>query len=191
MFKKKNRAVLAGLAAFTVVLGLGVSPLNPATGASAQGGGAAAVSQERCEKPWEGRKVIPEGHLDLSAEMDGNRFAMFLHDDSGIFGPALQTKHNMNDVVLKVAEKAKISQKQYGQLNQELWSKILDFNERKDYLLPLAQQQGLPWPGYNTQHISRDQVQGNFSLELVDFKGPGKASLATLTDFGSTLDVLL
>ncbi|MDW5329565.1 TIGR03773 family transporter-associated surface protein [Plantactinospora sp. KLBMP9567] len=124
------------------------------------------------------RKVISDGHVDMGPQLTGDTWTIRLKDDT--VSPAVWRE--LSDVVLHVKDKAKTTVPAgadfLGREGDTVW------------LLPQAQQSGIVWPGWNTQHESVvGAVRGNVLWTLRGVDGPGRFVLFLTGSFGSA-DVL-
>ncbi|GAA3781853.1 hypothetical protein GCM10022225_82830 [Plantactinospora mayteni] len=124
------------------------------------------------------RKVISDGHVDMGPQLTGGTWTIRLKDDT-VSPPVWR---DLTDVVLHVKDKAKTTVPAgadfLGKEGDTVW------------LLPQAQQSGIVWPGWNTQHESIvGAVQGNVAWTLKGVDGPGRFVLFLTGSFGNA-DVL-
>ncbi|MEV6367177.1 TIGR03773 family transporter-associated surface protein [Micromonospora musae] len=124
------------------------------------------------------RRVIADGHVDMGPQLDGNSWTIRVKDDT-VSPPVWR---ELADVVLHVKDAAKIEVPAgadfLGKPGDAVW------------LLPQAQQAGIVWPGWNTQHESVVAgTKGNVTWALKGVSGPGRFMLFLTGSFGKA-DVL-
>jgi putative ABC transporter-associated repeat protein len=124
------------------------------------------------------RKVISNGHVDMGPQLAGETWTIRLKDDT-VSPPVWR---ELADVVLHVKDNAKTTVPAgadfLGTAGDPVW------------LLPQAQQSGIVWPGWNTQHESVvGAVRGNVVWTLKGVDGPGRFILFLTGSFGNA-DVL-
>ncbi|MDO4241072.1 MAG: choice-of-anchor M domain-containing protein, partial [Microbacteriaceae bacterium] len=140
--------------------------------------------------PWGDRLLIKDGHLDIAAKMDADALQITLIDDSNTEGQG-RKERALNTVAIAVNDAARLSERQKNAISREAYKHILNFDSNDNWLLPLSQKQGLPWPGYSTEHVAAGKVAGDFTLELTKVSGPGKVTLYQTDGFGGNPEVLL
>lgn len=120
--------------------------------------------------------VISEGHVDMGPRIIDGVWRIQLKDDTTV--PAVW--RDLADVVLHAVEasRSKVpagSQFEFlGPAGSDLW------------LLPQAQQQGIVWPGWNTQDPSVTSVAtGPVTWRLLAVDGPGSFALFLTGSFGA------
>ncbi|MFV2103570.1 TIGR03773 family transporter-associated surface protein [Micromonospora sp. LOL_024] len=121
-----------------------------------------------------GRVVIDDGHVDMGPQLDGSDWTIRLKDDR--VTPAVW--RNLADVVLHVKDNAKTtvpdSADFLGSPGDPVW------------LLAQAQQSGIVWPGWNTQHPSViSGVRGPVRWTFAGVEGPGRFTLFLTGSFGA------
>lgn len=133
------------------------------------------------------RLMIDHGHLDLALQGDSNAVKFAIKDDSRI-GAAGSVDRNGDDIALVVpdAAKTKRSPAQTG----EVWDAILAPAGEPTWVLPFAQNQSLPWPGYSTERVAKDAF-ASYKLHLTEVSGPGDVSLFAPNGLGGAPNVLL
>ncbi|MER7890120.1 TIGR03773 family transporter-associated surface protein [Micromonospora sp. NPDC094482] len=125
-----------------------------------------------------GRKVIADGHVDMGPQLTGDAWIIRIKDDT-VSPPVWR---ELSDVVLHVKDTAKVEVPAgadfLGKPGDAVW------------LLPQAQQSGIVWPGWNTQHESVVAgTKGNVTWALKGVTGPGRFTLFLTGSFGKA-DVL-
>jgi putative ABC transporter-associated repeat protein len=124
--------------------------------------------------------VISNGHVDLGPQFVDGKWTVQLRDDTA--DPAVWRP--LDDVVLQANGKAQVkvpSDPAYaflGEPGQQVW------------VVPQVQQDGIIWPGWNTQDTevaTRVDREVTWSLEGVE--GPGPFTLFLNSDFGKPLPV--
>ncbi|OKI71639.1 cell wall anchor protein [Micromonospora sp. CB01531] len=124
------------------------------------------------------RRVISDGHVDMGPQLSGGDLRIRVRDD--IATPPVWRE--LADVVLHVKDNAKTTVPAgadfLGKRGETIW------------LLPQAQQAGIVWPGWNTQHESVvTGTRGNVTWTLTGVDGPGRFTLFLTGSFGNA-DVL-
>jgi surface-anchored protein len=123
-----------------------------------------------------GKKVISDGHVDMGPVLDGGKLTIRLKDDS----TTPPTWRELADVTLKVTDKALID------VPAGAGYAFLGRAGDKVHLLPQAQQSGIVWPGWNTQHESVVKgTKGNVTWRLKQVNGPGQFKLFLTGSFGT------
>ncbi|WP_433532853.1 TIGR03773 family transporter-associated surface protein [Micromonospora sp. CA-263727] len=121
-----------------------------------------------------GRVVIDDGHVDMGPQLDGADWTIRLKDDT--VTPARW--RDLADVVLHVKDNAKTTVPAgadfLGSPGDTVW------------LLPQAQQSGIVWPGWNTQHPSViSGTRGPVTWTFKGATGPGRFTLFLTGSFGA------
>ncbi|WP_210405828.1 TIGR03773 family transporter-associated surface protein [Micromonospora sp. MH33] len=124
------------------------------------------------------RRVISDGHVDMGPQLSGGDLRIRVRDDTAT--PPVWRE--LADVVLHVKDNAKTAVPAgadfLGKPGETIW------------LLPQAQQAGIVWPGWNTQHESVvTGTRGNVTWTLAGVDGPGRFTLFLTGSFGNA-DVL-
>ncbi|NEA17067.1 TIGR03773 family transporter-associated surface protein [Streptomyces halstedii] len=163
------RRAAASAAALALTLGPAVPAHADGTPAPGAGSGAAPATGT-------GRTVIGDGHIDMGPRFDHGTWTVQIRDDTT--RPA--TWRDTSDVVLQVKDTARIEvpdSEEFGFLGDpgdEVW------------LLPQVQQDGVLWPGWNSQE---PQVAANVEREvtwrLTGVEGPGDFVLFLNGSFGT------
>ncbi|QOC92501.1 TIGR03773 family transporter-associated surface protein [Micromonospora craniellae] len=122
-----------------------------------------------------GRVVIDDGHVDMGPQLDGDDLTIRLKDDTVT---PIQWR-NLADVVLHAKDNAKTEVPAgadfLGSPGDTVW------------LLPQAQQAGVVWPGWNTQHPSViSGTRGAVNWTFKGITGPGTFVLFLTGSFGSS-----
>jgi surface-anchored protein len=127
-----------------------------------------------------GRVVITDGHVDIGPRLVGGDWTIQVRDDT----VSPEVWRNLHDVVLQAVDEAIIEVPDsadfafLGEPGDQVW------------LLPQAQQTGILWPGWNTQHPSIvDEISGDTTWTLREVSGPGEFVLFLTGSFGAS-DVL-
>ncbi|MFU8849513.1 TIGR03773 family transporter-associated surface protein [Micromonospora sp. SL1-18] len=120
------------------------------------------------------RRVISDGHVDMGPQLSGNDWTIRVRDDTA--SPPVWRE--VADVVLHVKDNAKATVPAgagfLGRPGDTIW------------LLPQAQQAGIVWPGWNTQHESVvTGTRGNVTWTLAGVDGPGRFTLFLTGSFGN------
>uniref|UniRef100_A0AAU3GMD5 TIGR03773 family transporter-associated surface protein n=1 Tax=Streptomyces sp. NBC_01401 TaxID=2903854 RepID=A0AAU3GMD5_9ACTN len=123
-----------------------------------------------------GRTVISTGHVDIGPRFAEDGWTVQIHD--GTADPAVW--RDTDDVVLQVGDPAKIEApggEEFGFLGDsgdDVW------------VLPQAQQEGVVWPGWNSQDAEvTASVVREVTWELTDVTGPGDFVLFLNGTFGA------
>ncbi|TCC16742.1 choice-of-anchor M domain-containing protein [Kribbella sindirgiensis] len=124
--------------------------------------------------------VISNGHVDLGPRFADGRWTIQLRDDTS----AAPTWRPLDTVVLQATSRARIAvpndpvYRFLGEPGQQIW------------VIPQVQQDGVVWPGWNTQDpevARRVDREVTWTLEGVD--GPGSFTLFLNSDFGKPAPV--
>jgi putative ABC transporter-associated repeat protein len=155
------RPVLKRLAVLLLAVFACVSafPEHPAAG---------AVAEERV--------VIADGHVDIGPRLVDGRWLLGLRDDT----VSPQVWRSLDDVVLQVVDGACL------RLPPGDAFSFLAPGGAEVWLLPQVQQQGILWPGWNTQDPSISGLQGPVTWKLEALEGPGEFALFLTGSFGDT-----
>lgn len=138
--------------------------------------------------PTQGRFRLNNGHIDLGPlNIDGGiNFA--LGDDTGIYEPHHVTR-NPEDVDIVVGRLAAIDLAKNTKI-AELFPFLS--NKKQVFVLPQTQRDGLPWPGFSTEHL--DGVDGKavtFEAETVEKPAGAEWYAFTSGNFGGMGEMLL
>ncbi|MEV0610132.1 TIGR03773 family transporter-associated surface protein [Polymorphospora rubra] len=121
------------------------------------------------------RKVIDDGHVDMGPTLTDGRWRIRIKD--GTVSPPVWRE--LGDTVLHVRDTAKITVPDgadhafLGRPGENVW------------LLPQAQQDGIVWPGWNTQHETVvGGIRGPVTWTLKGVTGPGAFTLFLTGSFG-------
>ena len=162
----RPRAALAAVALAASSVLVPTTVLVPATSAAADAPPPAAA----------GRKVIADGHIDMGPRLDHGRWTIGIRDDSGpspVWRDPAQT-------VLQAVDAAAVTVPSdpafsfLGQAGARVW------------LLPQVQQQGVLWPGWNSQDPSVvHTVDREVTWKLETVRGPGRFLLFVNESFGT------
>ncbi|WP_245795794.1 TIGR03773 family transporter-associated surface protein [Actinacidiphila alni] len=123
-----------------------------------------------------GRTVISDGHIDMGPRLDHGRWIIGIRDDSG---PS-PVWRDPDDTVLQAVDAAAVTvpaDKRFsflGRAGNQVW------------LLPQVQQQGVLWPGWNSQDPSIvHTVDREVTWKLESVRGPGRFLLFVNESFGT------
>lgn len=123
----------------------------------------------------DGKLVLDKGHVDaFNIVPDGNKVVLNLKED--VTGSHVQRAPE--DVVLKVNESA----------YQEQTTSIPEVGA-PGYLLPLAQDQNLLWPGWDSMATSSIGAK-TVDINILDVSGPGRTFLFSQGNFGGLSPLL-
>ncbi|WP_407567258.1 TIGR03773 family transporter-associated surface protein [Polymorphospora sp. A560] len=121
------------------------------------------------------RKVIDDGHVDMGPTLTDGRWRIRIKD--GTVSPPVWRE--LGDTVLHVRDNARITVPDgadhafLGPAGGSVW------------LLPQAQQDGIVWPGWNTQHEAVvGGIRGPVTWTLKSVTGPGAFTLFLTGSFG-------
>ncbi|MGW3968819.1 TIGR03773 family transporter-associated surface protein [Streptomyces ardesiacus] len=163
------RRVAPGLAALL----LAVAPAAPAAADTSPSPGA---ESDAAPETGKGRTVIGDGHVDIGPRFDDGRWTVQIRDDSA--RPAVW--RDTADVVLQVKDAARIEvpeNKEFtflGKPGDHVW------------LLPQVQQNGVLWPGWNSQEPKvAAGVEREVTWKLNRVRGPGDFVLFLNGSFGT------
>ena len=134
------------------------------------------------------KKVLDHGHVDITAARDGDSFAARLKDETAIVDKKT-VERPLDDVVLAIHDNALRARPEV------LKGKEFDYlGEDKFYLLPQTQEQGIVWPGYNTQSLNYDDYKdGTVTLNIkpTDMPEGGNVGLFTTEGLGKSFTPLV
>lgn len=140
----------------------------------------AAAAPENDDRP-ERSLVLDEGHIDaFNIVMDDGEPRLTLKEDvtgSGVI-------HDPEDVELRVVEEALTDFADQAWVPEDLHGETV-------YYLPLVEEQGLIWPGWDSQSLSWDSDYASVDINITEVEGPGEVFLwsqGTFGDFASRLD---
>ncbi|MDK4300535.1 choice-of-anchor M domain-containing protein [Corynebacterium propinquum] len=125
-----------------------------------------------------GKHLLHSGHVDILAKHQGNGLGISLKDDTRIVDKK-SVERPLNDVALVVRDNTKEKRRDAHQ------GEKFDFLGKQEdgfYYLPQAQRPGVIWPGYNTEHIDFDNIDGAVSLNLQPRDVPEGATWGTFID---------
>lgn len=118
---------------------------------------------KKCYYPaYANRLILDKGHVDLQATLKGQDLGISLKDDTGLID-AGSTQRSVNDVVFTVSNRAK------HQRNAQMMDPQLDFIGPEGsvfYGLPQTQMPGIIWPGYSTEKVNFEALDGPVTLHL-------------------------
>lgn len=122
-----------------------------------------------------GKHLLHSGHVDILAKHKGDGLGISLKDDTQIVEKK-NVERRLDEVALEVRDNTKRKRGTYFQ------DAKFDFMGKGDdgfYLLPQSQRQSVIWPGYNTEHIDYDKIDGAVSLNLQPRDVPEGATWGT------------
>ncbi|AUA17072.1 hypothetical protein GTZ78_17480 [Streptomyces sp. SID8361] len=123
-----------------------------------------------------GRTVISDGHVDIGPRFAEEGWTVQIRDDTA--DPAVW--RDTDDVVLQVKDTAKIEAPGGGEFG------FLGDAGDDVWVLPQAQQDGVVWPGWNSQDAEvTATVEREVTWELTDVTGPGDFVLFLNGAFGT------
>ncbi|WP_016700917.1 TIGR03773 family transporter-associated surface protein [Actinoalloteichus spitiensis] len=123
-----------------------------------------------------GPVVLDAGHVDVGARLIGGDLRMLVKDGT----VAGRTDwRELSTVVFHVAPAARIEVPDSPQFG------FLGSPGDPAWVLPQAQQADILWPGWNTEELSTDDVDGPIRFSLLDVDGPGEFALFVNGSFGA------
>lgn len=134
-----------------------------------------------------GKYPLDHGHVDMKASLADGALSVGLKDDTTLINKQSLVRP-LDSVVLAVNDNARIHK------TERMNRPELDFLGKTGdslYLLPQSQNQGIIWPGYNTESIDYSQVDGDVSLHLDPVKIPDGAAYGLYTDSLGSSNVLI
>lgn len=134
-----------------------------------------------------GKYPLAHGHVDMKASLTGNALSIGLKDDTALINKQSLVRP-LDSVVLAVNDNARIHKTERMD-RPEL--AFLGKTGDSLYLLPQSQNQGIIWPGYNTENIDYSRVDGDVTLHLDPVKIPDGATYGLYTDGLSGAQVLI
>ncbi|MFJ6216861.1 TIGR03773 family transporter-associated surface protein [Streptomyces sp. NPDC092296] len=139
-------------------------------------GPTAASAAEPTPPPATGRTVLAEGHLDLGPRLDHGHWTIGIRDDSG----AAPVWRDPADVVLQAVQAAAVT------VPADQRFSFLGRPGARVWLLPQVQQDGVLWPGWNSQDPSiLHLVDREVTWQLESVRGPGRFVLFLNGSFGT------
>nr|WP_203593590.1 TIGR03773 family transporter-associated surface protein [Streptomyces sp. SID9124] len=148
----------------------------PALQAAADTSPTPGAESDAAPETGRGHTVIGDGHLDIGPRFDGGGWTVQIRDDTA-HPPVWR---NTSDVVLQVRDTAKIEVPEddafafLGNPGDQVW------------LLPQVQQDGVLWPGWNSQEPKiASSVEREVTWKLTGVKGPGDFVLFLNGSFGT------
>ena len=124
------------------------------------------------------KHLLDRGHVDILAKHKGDGFDISLKDDTRLIDKK-SVERPLNDVALVVGDNTKETRRAAHQGAE------FDFLGKQDdgfYHLPQTQRPGVIWPGYNTEAINFDEIDGEVSLNLQPRDVPEDATWGTFID---------
>lgn len=170
---ERGPAVAAALAVVALAFGMVGAVGSPVLAQDAQG---ESSRVEGGEAVASGRVVVGDGHVDIGPRFLDGEWALLVRDDT--VTPSVW--RHLRDVVLQASDAAVVAvpdDPQFaflGEPGADVW------------VLPQVQQQGILWPGWNTQDpdvATRLGRQVTWTLHGVE--GPGDVVLFVNEDFGA------
>ncbi|MFI1023322.1 TIGR03773 family transporter-associated surface protein [Streptomyces olivaceus] len=168
-----SRLLRGATTLLAAVLLLSTASSLPAT---ADGSPTPGAEAEAAAETGTGRTVIGDGHIDIGPRFDQGHWTVQIRDDTS--HPAVW--RNTGDIVLQVKDAAKIevpAGEEFGFLGKpgdQVW------------LLPQVQQEGMLWPGWNSQEPKiAAEVEREVTWKLTGVKGPGDFVLFLNGSFGT------
>lgn len=123
-----------------------------------------------------GRTVVSDGHVDIGPRFDGGTWTVQIRDDT-VEPP---TWRHTDDVVMQVTDAARVEVPAGEEFS------FLGEPGGRVWLLPQAQQDGVLWPGWNSQEPDiAARVQREVTWELTGVEGPGDFLLFLNGSFGA------
>ncbi|MEW2134697.1 TIGR03773 family transporter-associated surface protein [Streptomyces sp. NPDC005435] len=170
---RSRRRTAALLVAGAALLAVASPPTAVAVPAASPTPGA---ESDAAAETGRGRTVIGDGHIDMGPRFDHGRWTVQIRDDTG--RPAVW--RNTEDVVLQVRDRARVEvpkDKTFG---------FLGSPGSRVWLLPQVQQEGVLWPGWNSQEPEvAATVDREVTWQLLDVEGPGDFILFLNGSFGT------
>lgn len=147
-------------------------PAAPAPGASEDGGSTVTAD----EATGTGQVVIADGHVDIGPRYVDGEWTFQVRDDT--VRPAVWREPS--DVVLAAVDAAQV------ELPDDPAFAFLGEPGSQVWLLPQVQQQGVVWPGWNTEHPDvATTVAREMTWRLHGVEGPGTFVLFLNGEFGA------
>ncbi|MFD4790257.1 TIGR03773 family transporter-associated surface protein [Streptomyces sp. NPDC058459] len=169
-FRPRPTGLLLAAAALLATTG------TPAAVAAPTASPTPGVESDAAAETGRGRTVIGDGHIDMGPRFDHGRWTVQIRDDTG----EEPVWRDTEDVVLQVKDRAEAEVPKdsafgfLGEPGQHVW------------LLPQAQQEGVLWPGWNSQEPGvASTVDREVTWQLLDVKGPGDFVLFLNGSFGT------
>lgn len=125
-----------------------------------------------------GKKLLDRGHVDILAKHNADGFDISLKDDTRLIDKK-SVERALNEVALVVGDNTKETRRAAHQGVE------FDFLGKQDdgfYHLPQTQRPGVIWPGYNTEAIDFNKIDGEVSLNLQPRDVPEGATWGTFID---------
>lgn len=170
---------LPPLRAATITVTALLIAMGPLTASAAPAPSAAptpGAESDAAPETGRGRTVIGDGHIDMGPRFDHGRWTVQIRDDTG--KPAVW--RNTEDVVLQVKDRAKV------EVPQDKTFAFLGKPGSHVWLLPQVQQDGVLWPGWNSQEPEvAATVEREVTWQLTDVNGPGDFMLFLNGSFGT------
>ena len=124
------------------------------------------------------KKLLDRGHVDILAKHNADGFEISLKDDTRLIDKK-SVERSLNDVALVVGDNTKQTRRAAHQGAE------FDFLGKQDdgfYHLPQSQRPGVIWPGYNTEAIDFNKIDGEVWLNLQPRDVPEGATWGTFID---------
>lgn len=143
----------------------GVPETTPGDNAAAQQGRGMCV----------GKHLLHSGHVDILAKHKGEGLDISLKDDTQIVEKK-NVERRLDEVALEVRDNTK---RKRGTYYKDAKFDFMGKREDGFYFLPQSQRQSVIWPGYNTEQIDYDKIDGAVSLNLQPRNVPEGATWGT------------
>lgn len=125
-----------------------------------------------------GKYVLDSGHVDIAANLTDQKLSLDLKDETGLITKK-STLRSLDDVVLVAGDATRHKR------TPKLADPALDFLGQEGatfYGLPQTQQDGVIWPGYNTQDVDYSALDGGVKLNLEPKSMPDGAHFGVYTN---------
>ncbi|WP_192809654.1 TIGR03773 family transporter-associated surface protein [Actinomadura rudentiformis] len=150
--------------------------LHPSVQAAARVTPSPSPSVQAGERTVTGRTVIADGHVDIGPRFLDGKWTVQVRDDT-VRPPVWR---NVEDVVLHTVDAAKVKVPEGSQFS------FLGKPGTEVWVLPQVQQQGVLWPGWNTQDPQvASTINREVTWSLRGVTGPGRFALFVNGDFGA------
>ncbi|SDS15303.1 choice-of-anchor M domain-containing protein [Corynebacterium timonense] len=123
------------------------------------------------------RPVIERGHVDIAATGGKTDLGIVLKDDTNTT-PGVKERR-LDSVVLGVHNNARKERK--GAFSDPFFD-VVGPKDSPFYLLPATQNPDIIWPGYNTQNIDYEGIDGTVDLHIDIADGPKNGHLVMFQD---------
>lgn len=147
-----------------------------------------AGGQNQCKaSPFAGKKVLSDGHVDIKGTLQGSNMGLAVKDETRQLD-SKTVDRSLNDVVFAVGDQAK--HRRTGALKDSAFD-FLGPQGSEFYGLPQTQQQGVIWPGYNTQEIDYSKLKGGVKLHIEPQQMPQDAQFSMYQENMNGITTLL